>query len=151
MKILIGTAILFVLVQSAAMGVYAFPFGKYERVEATADVVSLPVAKLADGKAHFYRFSARGKEINFFAVKAQDGSYRTAFDACEVCYKEKKGFEQVGSSMVCKNCNKSFDIARISQHETEGCNPSNLAHRQNGAFLTIRVSDLAAGARFFDK
>jgi uncharacterized membrane protein len=149
MKIVVGTAILFVLALSAATGIYAFPFGKYERIEATADVVSLPVTRLADGKAHFYRFSARGKEISFFAVKAQDGSYRTAFDACEVCYKEKKGFKQVESSMVCKNCNKSFDIPRISQHETGGCSPCYLAHRQNGAFLIIRVSDLAAGARFF--
>jgi uncharacterized membrane protein len=134
---------------AGAIGVYAFSFGKYEKVNATGSSVSLPVAKLDDGKAHFYKFEGGGKEIAFFVVKASDGSFHTAFDACDVCFREKKGYEQNGDAMVCKNCNNRFAINRIGPHEAGGCNPSYLPHQIRGEFIIIDVNDLKTGARFF--
>lgn len=129
--------------------VFAFSLGKYEKVKASAGTVSIPLSKLADGKTHFYRIDDNGKEIAFFVVKAPDGSYRTAFNACDVCYHEKKGYEQVGNAVVCKNCNKRFAINRIGPHEVGGCNPSYLPSQISGNAITISMADLKAGARFF--
>lgn len=124
-------------------------FGKYEKVKAINGAVVLPAAKVGDGKAHFYKYSEGGKETGFFVVKGEDGSIRTAFDACDVCFKEKKGYDQQGEYMVCKNCNKKFAISQIGPHATGGCNPSYLPHRQAGGNIVISVEDLKSGARFF--
>lgn len=147
-RILCGFAVVMALL-IGAVSAYAFSFGKYEKVKANGGVVSIPVSKIADEKAKFFIFEDGGKEIAFFVVKAADGSFKTAFDSCDVCYKAKKGYEQQGDKMNCKNCNQKFAIDRIGPNSTGGCNPSYLLHKQSGANLTITTTDLKAGARFF--
>jgi uncharacterized membrane protein len=132
-----------------AASVFAFSLGKYEKVKATGGVVSIPLPKVADGKAHYYRFENDGKQIDFIVVKASDGSYRTAFDACDTCYDAKKGYEQNGNVLVCKNCKRQFAINRIGPHEVGGCNPSYLPSQTKGNIITITTADLKAGARYF--
>ena len=143
------TAIVTAALLIGAASVFAFSLGKYEKVKATNGTVALPVAKLSDGKAHFYKFEDGGKEIAFFAVKAADGSYKTAFDACDSCYKSKKGYEQQGDKMNCKNCNQKFAINRLGPNATGGCNPGYLPHQQSGNTILIKATDLKGGARYF--
>ena len=133
----------------STLSAFAFSLGKYEKIKPTEGVVTIPVAKVDDGKARFYRFDDAGKEIAFFVVKAPDGSYRTAFDACDVCYNAKKGYEQQGDKMNCKNCNQKFATNRIGPNSAGGCNPSYLPHKLQGKTIVITVTDLKSGARFF--
>ncbi|MDD2274123.1 MAG: DUF2318 domain-containing protein [Desulfuromonadaceae bacterium] len=132
-----------------AAGVFAFSFGKYETVKVNNGTVTLPVAKLTDGKARYYTFEDNGKEVKFFAVKAVDGSIRTAFDACDSCYRSKKGYEQQGDKMNCNNCNKKFAIDRLGPNATGGCNPGYLPNQLNGSTISIKANDLKGGARYF--
>ena len=141
---LVMVALLFV-----AFSVFAFSFGKYEKVKINGGAVTIPVAKLADGKAHFYKFEDNGKEITFLAVKAADGSYKTAFDACDSCYRSKKGYEQQGDKLNCKNCNQKFAINRLGPNATGGCNPGFLLHQLSGNTISISANDLKGGARYF--
>ena len=134
---------------AGVVGVFAFSFGKYETVKANNGVIALPVAKLADGKAHFFKFEDGGKEISFFAVRAADGSYKTAFDACDSCYSSKKGYEQQGDKMNCNNCNKKFAINRLGPNATGGCNPGYLPNQQNGGNILLKAADVNGGARYF--
>lgn len=133
----------------SAVSVFALSFGKYEKVKATAGVVSIPLTKVSDGKAHYYRFEDGGKQIDFIVAKTADGTVRTAFDACDTCFHARKGYEQKGNMLVCKNCNRQFAINRIGPHEIGGCNPSYLPSRVIGNQITFTVSALKAGARFF--
>lgn len=142
-----GSVIVTLLV--GVISVFAISFGKYEKVKLSDGVATIPVAKLADGKAHFYKFEDGGKEITFFAVKAADGSYNTAFDACDSCYRDKKGYEQQGDKMNCKNCNQKFAINRLGPNATGGCNPGYLPHQLNGSNISVSVNDLKGGARYF--
>ena len=123
--------------------------GKYEKVKAEQRCRDNTGRKLADGKAHFYKYEDGGKEIAFFAVKAADGSYKTAFDACDACYKSKKGYEQQGDKMNCKNCNQKFAINRLGPNATGGCNPGYLPHQLSGNNITIKAADIKDGARYF--
>ncbi len=132
-----------------AANVFAFSLGKYEKVQASGGIVTIPIAKLADGKSRFYKFEDNGKEISFFAVKSADGSIKTAFDACDACYKSKKGYEQQGDKMNCKNCNQKFAINRLGPNATGGCNPGYLPHQLNGGSILIKTDDLKGGARYF--
>lgn len=129
--------------------VFAFSLGKYEKVKATGGVVSIPLAKVADGKAHYYRFEDGGKEISFIVVKAADGNYRTSFDACDSCFGAKKGYEQKGDVLVCMNCNRQFAIDRIGPHQVGGCNPSYLPSLVKGNNIAFTTADLKVGARYF--
>ncbi len=91
MKKTVWPLLIVVALVLCAAGVFAFSLGgKYEKVKQNNGTITVPVAKLADGKARFYKFDDGGKEITFFAVKSADGSYKTAFDACDACYKSKK-------------------------------------------------------------
>ena len=133
----------------AVASVFAFSIGKYEKVKPSGTVVTIPATKLTDGKVHYYKYDDGGKEIAFFVVKATDGSIKTAFDACDACYKEKKGYEQQGDKMNCKNCNQKFAINRLGPNANGGCNPGYLPHQQNGNTISIQTSDLKAGAKYF--
>ena len=145
--VIAGTVTVALLV--GTLSVCAFSFGKYEKVKVSNGTITLPVAKLANGKARFYKFEAGGKDITFFAVKAADGSIKTAFDACDACYLDKMGYEQQGDIMNCKNCNQKFAIKRLGPNATGGCNPGYLPHKQNGKTISVSVTDLKGGARYF--
>lgn len=147
-KQLLMVLVALVVVMAGVVSVSAFSLGKYEKVTATNGIVSLPAAKLSD-KAKFYKFVDGGKEIAFFAVKAADGSIKVAFDACDACYRSKKGYEQQGDKMNCNNCNQKFAVAKLGPNATGGCNPGYLPHQQAGSSITIKASDLKSGARYF--
>ncbi len=149
MKQVVWAGVVTVALLISAASVFALSLGKYEKVKVSNGTVTLLVAKLADGKVHFYKFEDGGKEITFFAAKASDGSIKTAFDACDSCFKSKKGYEQQGDKMNCKNCNQKFAINRLGPNATGGCNPGYLPHQENGNSITISVNDLKGGARYF--
>ena len=143
-------ASLAVLACAGAVAAFSLPgLGKFEKAKAVNGVVSIPLAKVSDGKAHFYKLSEGGKEIAFFVVKAPNGTLKTAFDACDVCYRDKKGYFQDGGFMVCKQCNKKFDVNRVGEGAGGGCNPSFLPSRQAGGNVVISVADIRTGSRFF--
>lgn len=149
MKQAVCAGMVMVALLVGAVSVFAFSLGKYEKVKANGGVVTLSAAKLGDGKARFYKFEDGGKEIAFLVVKAPDGSIRAAFDACDACYRDKKGYEQQGDKLNCKNCNQKFVINRLGPNATGGCNPGYLPHQLNGSTITISVNDLKGGARYF--
>jgi uncharacterized membrane protein len=57
------------------------------------------------------------------AVKASDGSIRTAFNTCRVCYDSGRGYyEQEGNALVCQNCGNRFSPDQV-EVAANGCNP----------------------------
>ena len=46
---------------------------------------------ISDGQAQFYSYDAGGTEVKYFVMQSKDGEYRAAFDACDVCFPNKKG------------------------------------------------------------
>jgi len=149
MKRIVLAAAALLVGASAVLALQIPGFGKGDKITAVNGVVSIPVAKVSDGKAHFYKFSNGGKEIGFFLVKGADGALHSAFDTCDVCFREKKGYVQDGDFMLCKNCGKKFAVTQIGPHTVGGCNPSYLPITQAGGKAVISVNDLKAGAKFF--
>lgn len=123
--------------------------GSHKAVQADGNVVKIPLTELQPQQASFYRITLDGKEIRFFAVKGSDGRIRTALDACDVCFKERKGYQQQGDVMLCRNCNLTFPIDRIGPSSVGGCNPHFLPSQQSGDQLLLPVDELKQGARFF--
>jgi hypothetical protein len=123
--------------------------GAFKVVTAEAGVVTIPIAEVSDSKAHFYSYHSKsGKTVNFFVLKSSDGVIRAAFDACDVCYKEKKGYRQEGDLMVCNNCGQRFPSVKINEIKG-GCNPSPLKREVKGTNLVITAADIEQGGFYF--
>lgn len=110
--------------------------------------VKIALADVQDGNAHFYSYTAGGKTVTFFVMKAADGSIRTAFDACVACNHAKLGYRQEGASVVCNNCGMGFTPAQIGM-VTGGCNPIPINKTTDGQTLVLKVKDLEAGGQYF--
>lgn len=138
------------LVLGLAVSAHAFLglFGGPQTVAAKDGAVRLTLADMADGKARFYSYDAGGKTVGFFVVKSPDGVARAAFNACDVCFPEKKGYSQDGEFMVCNNCGQRFHVSRVGEVKG-GCNPGPLARSVDGKDLVIKAADLAAGLHYF--
>ena len=110
--------------------------------------VRIPVKTVDDGKAHFFAYTADGKTVTFFVMKAQDGSFRTALDACVACNHVKLGYRQEGALVVCNNCGMGFKPTDIGMM-TGGCNPIPLNRSIDGQLLVLKAKDLEDGAQYF--
>lgn len=157
--------LLIVLVAVVGLGAYLALGGASDKPAAT-DVVStspnpdsagapktpeirIPIADLASGKAKFFDYTLSDKTpLRFFAVKSRDGAYRTALDACEVCFHAKKGYQQDGEDMICNNCGRRFAIARIGDLQG-GCHPISVPRAVEGDALVVKASELESRGRYF--
>jgi uncharacterized membrane protein len=110
--------------------------------------VTMPVAQVNDGKAHFYSYDAGGTTVKYFVLADKTGKVRAALDACIVCYAQKKGYHQQGDAMQCNNCGKVFPSAKINVI-TGGCNPIPLDRSISGGKVTITTDSLQAGGQYF--
>ncbi len=117
-------------------------------VKAENGFVNLKVADVDDGMAHYFKFATAKGDIKFFVVKSIDGVMRAAFDACDVCYREMKGYRQEGDSMVCNNCEQKFRTDLVNEVKG-GCNPAPLARSIDGGHLTIAQADILKGGWYF--
>ena len=104
----------------------------------------------ADGKTrHFTYKTVDGIVIRYFILKSSDGVIRAAFDACDVCWLENKGYSQKGDFVVCNNCGKRFPSARINEVHG-GCNPAPLKRNVENGNVIIQVADILDGKRYFN-
>lgn len=111
--------------------------------------IAIPLAELNDGKAKFFNYtSTDNRKMRFFAIRSSDGIYRAALDACDVCYREKKGYTQDGDDMVCRKCGQRFHSALVND-VAGGCNPVGLDRKVAGDRLIIRTAELESRKAFF--
>jgi uncharacterized membrane protein len=75
------------------------------------------------GNAVFYPVDIEGTRLEVLAVKAPDGTIRTAFNTCQVCYGSGRGFyKQQGTVLVCQNCGNRYRMSQV-EIRSGGCNP----------------------------
>jgi uncharacterized membrane protein len=117
---------------------------------ASASQITYPEKTFANGKARFFTYKTDdGVTIRYVIIKSSDGVIRAAFDACDVCWPENKGYSQQGDFMVCNNCGRRFPSARINEVHG-GCNPAPLKRKLEQGNVVIQVADILQGKRFFD-
>ncbi len=73
--------------------------------------------------ATFYGYNELDTYMEILAVKASDGTVRTAFNTCQVCYSSGRGYYiQEGDVLVCQNCGNRFKMDEV-EVARGGCNP----------------------------
>ena len=144
------------IITALVIGIVMSPFvfgekGYYEPskpVQSSKGVVKIPLAQVNDGTARFFHYTVQGKDIRFFVLKSSDGVIRVAFDACDICYKARKGYRQEGDFMICNNCRNRFPSVNINVLRG-GCNPVPLEMTISGSTLIIKVLDILKGESYF--
>jgi uncharacterized membrane protein len=106
--------------------------------------VLVPLAGISN-EAEFYTYDFEGVGIDFFAVIGSDGNVRVAFDACDVCFHAKEGYQQDGDNMKCINCGLEFSILGLgAENIGGGCWPSFLPIKIDSDSVVIEKKDLEA-------
>ncbi len=144
----IGTRLL-VLALLAVMTVATAPPAKAAAPASGVPDVSYPASMFDNGKArHFEHKTSDGVTIKYFIMKSSDGVIRAAFDACDVCWRERQGYTQQDDVMVCRNCGRRFPSTKINV-VTGGCNPGPLTRNIEGGKVVVKVEHILEGKRYF--
>jgi len=110
------------------------------------NLIKIPLSEISE-KASFYEYGG----IKYFVVKASDSSIKTAFDACDVCYRSGKGYRQEGNDMICNNCGNYYPISGLGTENLAGggCWPGYLPSEVERENLIIKKSDIEKGGYRF--
>ncbi|MFZ7131389.1 MAG: DUF2318 domain-containing protein [Eubacteriales bacterium] len=105
-----------------------------------------------DDEAKFFSYDAYETEVTIFAIKASDGSIRTALDTCQICYDSGRGYYiQEGEELICHNCGNRFQIDQIGVLK-DGCNPIPILAEdkvENSDTITIDKGYIKDSTRYF--
>ena len=97
------------------------PSGGGQRISA-GEHLAIPVSEISS-TASFFPVEVDGTEMEVLAVRASDGTIRTAFNTCQSCYTSGKGYYvQQGNDLVCQNCGYHFAPDQV-EIQAGGCNP----------------------------
>jgi uncharacterized membrane protein len=98
-----------------------FAAGEDRQAVVDRDLV-IPLSDIS-ATVQFYPVVIDGVRLEVLAVQAPDGTIRTAFNTCQVCYASGRGYyKQSGTSLVCQNCGNRFRMSRV-EVASGGCNP----------------------------
>lgn len=90
-------------------------------INGNGDLV-IPAADITEAPT-FYAYNELDSKMEIIAVKASDGTIRTAFNTCQVCYSSGKGYYKVeGDLLTCQNCGNQFGMDQV-EVTRGGCNP----------------------------
>lgn len=121
-----------------------------QKAEAGENLV-IPISEVSKTPT-FYPVTVDGTRMEVFAVKASDGTIRTAFNTCQVCNGSPKAyFEQSGDAVQCQNCGNIFPMSRVGI-ESGGCNPVPIIGDKNTVTdesITVPYETLQANAYRF--
>jgi uncharacterized membrane protein len=121
-----------------------------DAIQNSDEIITISLTEISEN-AEWYEYALNGVNIKYFAVEAKDGTINTAFDACDICYGNKKGYRQQGDVMVCNNCGNKYPISGLGTENLlgGGCWPGYLPSKIEGDNLIIKISDLKKGAYRF--
>lgn len=147
LTIILGAAIVLIVVFFVAKG---FTGGSGKTVSTGGDLV-IPKSEISE-TARFYPYKAGGVNMEVVAVKASDGTIRTAFNTCQVCFNSGRGYyKQEGDVLVCQNCGNRFKMDQVEKIKG-GCNPAPIMQEnktENGDNIVISKDFLAQNKDLF--
>lgn len=112
----------------------------------------IPIADVSD-QAKFYEYDADGTKLEVIAIKASDGTIRTAFNTCQVCFSSGRGYyKQEGNQLVCQNCGNRFSPDDVEVTKG-GCNPVPIQEADktiDNTNITISKDYLNSAKELFD-
>ena len=117
-----------------------------------AEDITINISELS-ATPKFFTAEANGTQMEIVAVIASDGTVRTAFNTCQVCYSSGRGYyEAEGDELVCQNCGNRFTGDAVGL-QSGGCNPVPITEEQRtekDGVITIPGSLLSEASIIFE-
>lgn len=147
---LLVLAVIVVCIRAIAQQIAPPPGFSAAETIGTADDIVLRTPTLSDGAVKFYRYvSVAGRETRFFMVRTPDGVVRSALDACDECFRDRRGFRHRADHVICNSCGRVTPLRAIAVTRG-GCRPVPLEHRlQQHDRVTVAAAALQSGGRYF--
>lgn len=149
-NILIGAGIVVLLVVLVLV-VKGGSGGKDTATASGGENLLIPKSEVTETAA-FYPYKAGNVKMEVLAVKAPDGTIRTAFNTCQVCYDSGRGYYvQEGDELVCQNCGNRFKTSDVEKVRG-GCNPVPILEKDktdDGTNLVVSGDYLAQNKGLF--
>ena len=123
---------------------YGNKYVTFIKIKSANNKIIFSKKDFSDDKVKFYIYELPQGIVRFFVLKSSDGIIRAAFDACNACYKAKKGFHQEGDLTICNNCGNKYPSIKIND-VSGGCYSVPLKRTFDGDKVIIDVSDLNEG------
>lgn len=102
--------------------------------------------------ASFIPYKLADNYMEVIAIKASDGTIRTALNTCQVCFDSGRGYyDQSGDTLICNNCRNVFGTDDIEVIRG-GCNPipvTSTAKTENDETITISGQFLKDNSFYF--
>lgn len=115
----------------------------------SADLI---IVKSDISTSKFYPYKIGNTNMEIIALKASDGTIRTAFNTCQVCFSSGKGYYKVvGDTLVCQNCGNVFKFDQVEK-QRGGCNPVPILAENkidDGTKITISQTYLEQSKQIF--
>ncbi len=93
-----------------------------DRITSTGEDLIIAKSEITE-TAKFYPLKVGSTNMEVLAVKANDGSIRTAFNTCQICNGAPRAYyKQEGNVLICQNCGNRFSMDMVEK-ERDGCNP----------------------------
>jgi uncharacterized membrane protein len=114
------------------------------QISESGDLI-IPVDSVS-GQASYYEYDANGTKLEVIAIQASDGSIRTAFNTCQVCFSSGRGYYvQEGDKLVCQNCGNRFAADDV-EIVKGGCNPVPISTD----YKTVDETNITISKEFLD-
>ena len=144
-----------VLVLIAAIFTIIGVVGKGSKIASQASAnnsdLVIPISEVSE-TAKYYPYSVDGTDMEIIALKASDGTVRTALNTCQVCYDSGRGYYiQEGDVLVCQNCGNRFSADQV-EIVKGGCNPVPIMKdnkTEDGTNITISKEFLSQNVELF--
>lgn len=141
---LLVTALVTALAAACAPGAPEHP-----RVTAEDGAVRLPLARVADGRVHFFTYRHAGKNVSFLVRTDGRGALHAHLDACWSCWQYRRGYVVEGDDLVCIACRYAYPIEDEEWDFIGACAPISIPSAVEGASLVIEQAVLEKAARYF--
>ena len=93
-----------------------------------------------------------GIEVKYFIVEAPNGTIKTCFDACDICYQYHLGYIQLGTFTRCVYCGNTYPTNDVGTSLGSGvCWPAYLPHTLEPDSLVLTVTDLTTKLYYFEE
>lgn len=140
------------LVLASAIGLFLLKgVGKSSDSSGASNGITILKSEITD-TPKFYSYKVGNTKMEVLAVKASDGTIRTAFNTCQVCYSSGRGYYKVvGNTLVCQNCGNIFKFDQVEK-EKGGCNPVSILEEDktdDGTAITISADYLNQAKQIF--
>ena len=102
---------------------------------------------LEEKSPEFFSVTLNKKRVNFLIVKV-NGSVESYLDACENCYRFKKGYRIEGPYVICKYCGSTYPLDSL-RTGLGSCHPMPLKGKMEGDKYYISLREIEKAGRYF--